>query len=105
MSRKRARVTEETAGQMYGDVLDRLTERKTPQRPARKTAEPPAVQTSEQPRVKATFYLSREDILVIDRLQSSAFMETGKKPERSHIISRAIQLLGRQSRLGEAESP
>lgn len=25
-------------------------------------------------------------------------METGKKPERSHIISRAIQLLGRQNR-------
>ena len=50
-----------------------------------------------QPRIKATFYLSREDILIIDRLQSSALMETGRKPERSHLISQAIQLLGRQS--------
>lgn len=94
---------------MYGDVLDRLADRKSPRSLAGATAERPGVQESglhgvvtleqsdaplsEQPRVKATFYLSREDVLVIDRLQSNAFMETGKKPERSQIVSQALQML------------
>jgi len=89
--------------------LDRLADRKAPSRPNGSTAEasavqaaerqdvgvlgPQAVSLSEQPRVKATFYLSREDVLVIDRLQSTVFMQTGKKPERSLIVSQALQLL------------
>ena len=90
---------------MYGDVLDRITERKPSKRSAVETAGHPAVPTVEQPRIKATFYLSREDILVIDRLQMSAFMDTGKKPERSHIMSRALQLLARESQGKELKTP
>ena len=42
-------------------------------------------------RIKATFYLESEDVLAIDHLQSEAFRESGKKPERSELVSRAIQ--------------
>jgi hypothetical protein len=42
-------------------------------------------------RIKATFYLNPEDVLAIDSLQSEEFRRTGKKPERSEIVSRAIQ--------------
>ncbi|MBE0480103.1 MAG: hypothetical protein IBX68_03905 [Dehalococcoidia bacterium] len=42
-------------------------------------------------RIKATFYLNPEDILAIDEVQSNEFRRTGKKPERSQIVSQAIQ--------------
>ena len=42
-------------------------------------------------RIKATFYLEPEDILAIDHLQTEAFRESGKKPERSVLVSQAIQ--------------
>jgi len=42
-------------------------------------------------RIKATFYLEPEDILAIDHLQSEEFRTTQKKPQRSHLVSRAIQ--------------
>lgn len=48
-------------------------------------------------RIKATFYLQPDDILVIDSVQSEEFKKTGKKPERSEIVSRAIQLLRNQT--------
>lgn len=83
---------------MYGDVLDRLADQRASSRPRRKTSERQDSPT-EQPRIKATFYLSREDILAIDRLQSAAFMQTGKKPERSHLVSEAVQLLLKQKKL------
>ena len=42
-------------------------------------------------RIKATFYINPEDVLAIDEIQSNEFRRTGKKPERSDIVSRAIQ--------------
>ncbi len=51
----------------------------------------PSRPSSKKKRIKATFYLEPEDILAIDHLQSEEFRETGKKPERSVLVSRAIQ--------------
>lgn len=48
-------------------------------------------------RIKATFYLTPDDVLAIDGMQSEEFRQTGKKPERSHIVSRAIQALKAQA--------
>ncbi len=47
-------------------------------------------------RIKATFYLEPGDIVAIDRMQTEEFTRTGKKPERSHLVSRAIQELAVQ---------
>jgi hypothetical protein len=44
-------------------------------------------------RIKATFYLYPEDIVAIDQMQTERFRKLGKKPERSHIVSEAIQYL------------
>jgi hypothetical protein len=82
-------------------VLDRL-ERKPSSQPNTQKARPKTAPMSEFPRIKATFYLNREDIVAIDRLQMSTFMETGKKPERSLIMSQAIQLFTRQTKVMEA---
>ena len=49
-----------------------------------------------QRRIKATFYLNPEDVLAIDEMQSNEFRRTGKKPERSEIVSQAIQLFKQQ---------
>lgn len=56
----------------------------------------PSQPDSTEGRVKATFYLGRDDIVAIDQMQTEAFKRTGKKPERSHIVSEAIQGLLRQ---------
>ena len=53
-------------------------------------------QNSKQTRIKATFYLNPEDVLAIDGMQSEEFKRTGKKPERSEIVSRAIQAFKQQ---------
>jgi hypothetical protein len=58
---------------------------------------PPRGQPSKQQRIKATFYLNPEDILAIDEMQSGEFRRTGKKPERSQIVSRAIQAFKEQA--------
>ncbi len=47
-------------------------------------------------RIKATFYLEAADIVAIDRMQTEEFTRTGKKPERSQLVSRAIQALIKQ---------
>jgi len=47
-------------------------------------------------RIKATFYLEAADIVAIDRMQTEEFTRTGKKPERSQLVSRAIQVLAKQ---------
>ena len=70
----------------------RKTDREIPE--LNQTAEQvsrPARQNSKQERIKATFYLNPEDVLAIDEMQSDEFRRTGKKPERSHIVSQAIQ--------------
>ena len=51
----------------------------------------PSRQAVKQQRIKATFYINPEDVLAIDEMQSNEFRRTGKKPERSDIVSRAIQ--------------
>jgi hypothetical protein len=48
-------------------------------------------QASKRNRIKATFYINPEDVLAIDEMQSNEFRRIGKKPERSDIVSRAIQ--------------
>ena len=53
-------------------------------------------QLEKKKRIKATFYLDLEDILAIDRMQTEQLRKSGKKPERSHIVSQAIQSLLRQ---------
>jgi hypothetical protein len=76
-------------------VSDKRTMR---ERPAlfQRTVEQPDSQPVKQPRVKATFYLNSEDIVAIDQMQTEQFQRTGKKPERSELVSRAIQLLRQQ---------
>ncbi|MBZ0254283.1 MAG: hypothetical protein K8I02_13160, partial [Candidatus Methylomirabilis sp.] len=81
------------------DVLDRLTDRKPSRRQRSQKPKSSDSQTSSHPRIKATFHLTVDDILVIDRLQSLEFSQTGKKPERSHIVGRALQLLAKQHKV------
>jgi len=50
----------------------------------------------EPPLVKATVYLTAEDVLAIDRIVSDEFRATRKKPRRSTVVSRAIQLYAAQ---------
>ena len=47
-------------------------------------------------RIKATFYLHPEDIIAIDEMQTKHFREHGKKPEKSELVSEAIQVLSQQ---------
>jgi hypothetical protein len=55
------------------------------------TAKSSDAQKSKRQRIKVTVYLEPEDVIVIDELQIKEFKETGKKPEKSEIVSRAIQ--------------
>ena len=65
----------------------------------KKTSKQSAGETAEQQdvqpvgRVKATFYLEIDDIEAIDDLQLAELRRTGKKPEKSQIVSRAIKRL------------
>ncbi len=56
----------------------------------------PEQRISKQNRIKATFYLNPEDVLAIDEMQSNEFRRTCKKPERSELVSRAIQAFKEQ---------
>ena len=56
----------------------------------------PEQRPSKRRRIKATFYLNPEDVLAIDEMQSNEFRRTGKKPERSEIVSQAIQAFKQQ---------
>jgi hypothetical protein len=47
-------------------------------------------------RIKATFYLRPEDIIAIDEMQTKRFREHGKKPEKSELVSEAIQALSKE---------
>ena len=47
-------------------------------------------------RIKATFYLHPEDIIAIDEMQTKRFREHGKKPEKSELVSEAIQAFSKQ---------
>ena len=69
------------------DVVPELEQRDS------ETAEQPSVQPAKLQRIKATFYLNPEDIIAIDTMLTAEFRRTGKKPERSELVSRAIQRL------------
>jgi len=92
MPKKRAQITRETADDMYGDVIDRVTAaveegvgERARQVRKRKPEEPPLV--------KVTVYMTPDDVLAIDHLVSEEFRRTGKRPRRSAVVSRAIQRL------------
>lgn len=55
-----------------------------------------ANRTDKYERIKATFYLNPQDVIAIDQMLIEAFKKSGRKPERSHIVSEAIQYLFRQ---------
>jgi len=87
---------------MYEDVIDRVTAQ-AEQRAILPPPEPPEPEEPERPfLVKATVYLTPEDVLAIDKICSDEFRATGKKPRRSTVVSRAIQLLLAQHEAGEA---
>lgn len=69
------------------------------------TAGQPDVQPARQQRIKATFYLEPADIMAIDQMQTQEFAATGKKPERSHVVSWAIQALFNQRNSQPSEQP
>jgi hypothetical protein len=74
------------------------------QQPQHDEQEQPDIQPSKQldskpakqRRIKATFYLRPEDIIAIDEMQTKRFREHGKKPEKSELVSEAIQGLSKQ---------
>ena len=76
----------------------RKTDRVIPEleQPAAEVAQRGSAGTTKRHRIKATFYLNPEDVLAIDEMQSDEFRRLGKKPERSEIVSRAIQALKEQ---------
>lgn len=72
-------------------TLFRRTERGIPEVEAQRASTGRNGSKPKRQRIKATFYLEPEDVLAIDHLQTEAFRETGKKPERSELVSLAIQ--------------
>jgi hypothetical protein len=64
---------------------------------SRQLGSQPSSQLDSQPakprRIKATFYLRPDDIIAIDEMQTKRFRAEGKKPEKSELVSEAIQLL------------
>jgi hypothetical protein len=63
------------------------------------TAGSPDVPVSSSPETRqpkyrqVTVYLSDEDIIFIERLQLEERLATGKRPEKSEIVRRALRLL------------
>src|SRR5215510_11003236 len=74
---------DQSASQM-SEHSDILTSRQLDRKPAK------------QQRIKATFYLRPEDIIAIDEMQTKRFRAHGKKPEKSELVSEAVQLLAQQ---------
>lgn len=71
----------------------RRTDRAVPEVAEAETAGRSDTQMSRRQRVRATVYLEPEDVVAIDRMQTEEFLRTGKKPERSELVSRAIKQL------------
>ena len=74
---------QETSQPAQGEQTTQLTEQ-------------PASKPEKQQRTKATYYLNMEDIIAIDTMQTQRYRATGKKPEKSELVSQAIQLLFQQ---------
>ena len=63
----------------------------TPRRLDSQESRRPDVSMNREARVKATFYLEKDDIVSIDTMQTEEFKRSGKKRERSQIVSQAIR--------------
>lgn len=80
-----------------------MPDRSLPKNPIFKRTERQASETAEQinsepaKRYKATFYLDIEDIEAIDDLQAAEMRRTGRKPEKSRIVSKAIKTYRQQA--------
>lgn len=100
-------MTEKRTMRARPDIF-RRTNGEASEQSAVETLKPSAIQPAERldsptaklPRIKATFYLNAADIVAIDGMQTHEFQRTGKKPERSELVSRAIQLLKQQDSEG-----
>lgn len=61
---------------------------------------PKSKTTESQPekpqRVRATFHLPIDVVVAIDTMQTEQLKKTGKKPERSQIVSEAVLLFLKQ---------
>jgi len=66
------------------------------EQPDSQEASQPDSKAVKMQRIKATFYLEPADIVAIDHMQTEEFTRTGKKPERSQLVSRAIQAFAKQ---------
>ena len=66
MRKKRARITREDADDMYGDVIDRVTGAAEEAAPTRRRAA--EGESDKPPLVRATVYLTPDDVLAIDRI-------------------------------------
>ncbi|HEY1247685.1 MAG TPA: hypothetical protein VGE97_01735 [Nitrososphaera sp.] len=79
------------------------TEKQSDTKTAGQTASQLSQQADSKPgrqqRTKATYYLNMEDIISIDTIQTKRFRATGKKPEKSELVSEAIQLLSKQENI------
>jgi hypothetical protein len=45
------------------------------------------------PKLKRTFYLDREKVVALSRIQADELQRTGHKPDLSELVNRAIRLL------------
>lgn len=95
---------EQVQAQSNTPTTTHLSEAVTVEQQDSETVNQPTVQTArqldkkpaKQQRIKATFYLSPADIIAIDKMQTAKFEKNGKKPEKSELVSEAIQLLFKQ---------
>ncbi len=103
MMADRSPLTAKRQGVQPADFYGTGADSQTAGHPDITPTEQPAVQTAKPPRIKATFHLNPDDIMAIDRMQTAEFARTGKKPERSQLVSAAIQQLASQlaDRTGE----
>jgi len=91
--KKKAEITEETTGEMFGDILDRLSGRhvEEPEIQARTKPKPrPQQGTTKSKPIKVSLYLPTEDINALDQVIIKRRKETGKSPRRTHLIQEAI---------------
>ncbi len=89
------RSMDEATGEQDSQTSGRL-DAQTLEQPDGQEASQPDGKTAKVQRIKATFYLEPADIVAIDHMQTKEFTRTGKKPERSQLVSRAIQALIKQ---------
>jgi hypothetical protein len=102
MPKRRAQITREAAGEMYDDLIDRVAAQAGERAAPRREAETPEPEAPDKPfLVKATVYLTPEDVLAIDKIVSDEFRAIGRKPRRSTVVSRAIQLLAAGGKQGD----